>query len=275
MRDFGLYPVLAAEEYHKEREFIGSSTLITMDESPKHFQHAWKGPAKDPSAAMIKGTMLHSLLLEQDIANYIGRPLTEKGSLVASNTTQYKEFLAANPGKIPVHPDDISEMETMLNAFCENKRAMAMLKDAKIEHSVFTKDPSTGILMKARPDIWLPGGIIDLKSTTDIRKFENQIFRDMYDVRLVHYGKALEFQTGEKIKEYYFIAYGQSAPYCSKIFKLRPSDIEKAESKWRILMNQVSVCMKGDIWPGYDDAIQLVTRPRYFEEETITFDEVG
>lgn len=271
----GVHSDISAAEYHANQDFIGSSTLTHIDESPRHFYHAWKGPAKEPTAAMQKGTLIHSLLLEQDISQYVPRPVNEKGDLVRSNSKEYAEFLAANPGKTPIHPDDYNPMYEMLTAFCENKRAMTMMEGARIEQSVFTKDPETGIQIKARPDIWGPGYLVDLKSTSNMRRFEHQIFEAMYDVRLVHYAKCIEFATGEKIDQFFFVAYESNAPYCSKIFRLKSADVERAEGKWRMFMNQVSVGMKTGKWPAYPDEIQMVTRPRFFEDETVSFEEVG
>lgn len=270
----GVHPEMPSAEYHAISDAIGSSSLMAMDQSPRHFHHAWTTPGES-TPARTKGTMLHSLLLEQDIGHYIPRPLNEKGDLVRSNSKEYAEFLAANPGKTPIHPDDYEPMYQMLTAFCENKRAMDMMNGARIENSVFAKDPETGLLLKARPDIWGTGYMADLKSTSNIRGFERQIFREMYDVRLAHYAKVIEYTTGEMIEEFFFISYESGAPYCSKIFLMRKSDMEAAKAKWRTLINQVSVCIKNRAWPGFEDSIHLVVRPKFLEEETITFEEVG
>lgn len=271
----GVFKDMSAAEYHASLEFIGSSSLTQMDQSPRHFLNAWTGPKDEPTEAMTRGTLIHSLLLEQDISHYVARPLDEKGNLVRSNTKEYKEFLDANPGKTAVHPDIFNPMYEMLTAFTENARAMAMMKDAKIEHSVFAKDPETGLQIKARPDIWGLGYLVDLKSTAQMKRFEHQIFQSMYDVRLVHYAKSIEFATGEKIEQFFFVAYESKAPFCSKVFKLKIADVALAEAKWRSLMNQVSVCKKSNQWPGYSDEVKMVTRPRFFEEENISFEEVG
>lgn len=270
----GIKPDMPAAEYHALADFIGSSSLMAMDKSPKHFHHAWTKPT-EPTAAMTKGTLIHSLLLEQDISHYVPRPLNEKGDLVRSNSKEYQAFLDANPGKTPIHPDDYEPMYEMLTAFCDNKRAMDILKDSRIEHSVFAQDPETGLLLKARPDIWGSSFLADLKSTANIARFERQIFQEMYDVRLAHYAKTIEYATGESLEEFFFIVYESSAPYCSKIFRMKRADMDAAKEKWRMLINQVSVCMKNNAFPGFDDSIQLVERPKFLEAEALTFEGVG
>lgn len=270
----GVHKSMPSAEYHSYRDFIGSSSIVKIDESPKHFHHAWQGPAKDPTAPMIKGTLRHSLLLEQDVSHYVARPLTDKGSLVASNTKDYAAFLAANPGKTPIHPADYDEMYEILTAFCENTRALAMMKRSQIEYSVFAQDPETGLLLKARPDIWGAGYMADLKTTSNVGAFERQIFQSMYDVRLAHYAKVIEYTTGEMIEEFFFIVVESSAPHCSKIYRMKSADMDAAKAKWRSLVNQVFACTKTGAWPGFADEIHLVEKPKFFADETISFDEV-
>lgn len=269
----GVHPTMPADTYHEQRKFIGSSSLAKMDLSPRHFYQAWTIPS-GPTAAMFKGNLIHSLLLEQDIERFVRRPLNEKGDLVRSNSKEYAAFLAENPGKEPVHPDDFDPMYDMLTSFCDNERAMAMMNKSRIEHSVFAQDPESGLLLKARPDIWGSGFISDLKSTSNMRGFNRQIFALMYDVKLAHYAKVIEYATGEVIDQVYYIAHESNAPYCSQIFTLSKDDFKAAKEKWRILLNQISVCSKTGNWPGYSDEIHIAEKPKYFEEMAISFEEV-
>lgn len=267
----GIFTGVPASEYHKDPA-IGSSSLVEAEKSLLHFNAALTGK-KVVTESMSTGTWMHDLCLEQNIKHYAPRPLNEDGSLLRSNSKDYKAWESSlGAGVVPIHPDKYNEMSAILDAFCANKRAMSMMNASTVETSIFTVDPVTGLNIKARPDMMGPGFLIDLKTTSNISRFEYQIFEKMYDVRLVHYAKCIEFATGEKVNSFYFIALEQSAPYGSKIFRLKPADIARAESKWRILMNKVSVGMKGDIWPGYSDDIIEVTRPRFFEEEVITFE---
>lgn len=275
MSELAIFKSMPAAQYHSHRDFVGSSSLVEMGKSPRHFFHAWKGPEKEPTASMQKGDLIHSLLLEQDISRFVRRPLNEKGELVRSNSKEYGTFLTANPGKTPVHPDDFDPMYEMLTAFCENERAMAMMDGAQIETSIFAKDLETGLMIKARPDIWGEGYLVDLKSTSDIQKFNDQIFRMKYDIRLAHYARAIEAAGGKKIEEFFFIAYESDAPFCSKVFQIKPADIRAADEQWLALANQVAVCERENDWPGYSDEIQLAERPTFLSTNSVSFDEVG
>lgn len=262
-------PNMPSSEYHASKA-IGSSLLVKMLQSPKHFHHAWTKGSGKATDAMERGTFLHSLLLEQDVANYIPRPMKD-GKQVAVNTKEYAAFLAANPGKKPIHPNEHAEMLDVLSSFCENTKAMQMLKVANIEHSIFAEDPTTDLEIKARPDIWGKTYIADLKTVSNIDGFERNIFKNQMDVRLAHYAKCIEFATGDKIKEFYFIAFEQSAPFDSMIYQLSMGDVSAAFDKWRAVMIRIAECNNADYWPGYPNGIRIAQRPKYLED--ISFEE--
>jgi len=269
----GIFPNMPAAEYHADKTFIGSSTLVKKAKSAKHFMDAWTNP-EDPTKAQDRGTFFHDLLLEQNVSKYVPRPVKD-GRLVATNTDAYKKFLAENEGKTPVHPDDYKDMNEMLTSFCENKKAMHMMKNAQIEASIFTKDPETEIFIKMRADIWGHGYINDLKSCADLTKFHNQIFSLNYDVRIVHYANCVFFHTGERIDNLYFTAFESKAPYWSENYCLSSGDRSAAEDKWRIWMNEIAVCMKDNRWPGPSDTIKMTKRPAYLIDDEISFEGAG
>lgn len=264
-----------AEEYHSKKEFVSSSPLKKMRKSPAHFYDAWQGRSQDTTDEMEKGTAIHSLLLEQDIARYVRRPLKPDGSLVRSNSKDYAVFLEQNPGKTPVDPEFFDNFNAMLDSFVANKKAMEMLEKSQVEKSVYTQCPDTKLYIKARPDIWGHGYMADLKSTTDMDRFERNIFVLGYDIQAAHYIETVKAATGEDITEYYFIAYENKSPFGSQIFKLRYSDIERAKDQRRIWMNEIAVCFKDNQWPCYSEEIREVSRPHWMQDQELSFEGVG
>lgn len=273
--ELGVLKNEAAEAYHAKKLFVSSSPLKKMRKSPAHFYEAWQGKAQDTTDEMEKGTAIHSLLLEQDIARYVRRPVKEDGSLVRSNSKDYAVFLEQNPGKIPVEPEFFDNFYNMLDSFTKNKKAMEMLNHAQVEQSVYAQCPETGLYVKARPDIWGHGYVADLKSTTDMDRFQRNIFVLGYDIQAAHYIETIKAATGEEITEYYFIAYENKSPFGSQIFKLSYSDIQRATQQRRIWMNEIAVCFKDNNWPSYSDEIREVFRPQWMNDEEISFEGVG
>lgn len=260
--------------YHADKEHLSASQLKQLDISPAHFKAYLKHGIKTTDA-MDKGKFLHSLGLEQDIEKFVARPLKD-GSLVRSNSKEYKEFLESNPGKTPIAPDLFDSAYEFLESFTQNKIAMELLSGSKIEHSVYAMDHESGFKIKARPDIWKGGMIADLKTTSSLQNvalFERSIFSFKYDLQLAHYAETIFQATGEMITDFYILAVETSAPFGTRIFKFSKKDIEAAKQKRRELLNLLSVCKEENTWPTYTQEIIEVIKPKFMNEVSL-FEEV-
>lgn len=267
-----------ADQYHAKKEYIGSSSLKKAAISMAHFHAAWTGAEIEKTDAMDNGTLLHELFLEQNIEKYCARPLKDDGSLVASNTAIYKEFLAANPGKTPIHPNLFNNMYAALTAFANNKTAMRLLKDAIVENSAYAVDHESGLLIKARPDILGPDYIVDLKTTGKVldNHFERGIFSNQYDLQLAHYAETVYATTGQKITHFYVLAVEQKFPFASKIYRVNPRDVQEQKNVRRQYLNEIAVCKAENNFPGYRDEIIDAIKPSFLEQNNeISFEGIG
>lgn len=258
--------VETSETYHANRDAIGSTELRKMKLSPSHFYAEWKRTnEKDATKEMDMGSCLHSLLLEQDISGFAPRPI-KNGRLVASNTNEYKEWEAQNSGKTAVHPDFYNQLYDALTAFTKHDTAMKMIKDAKIEQSAYSKDPETGLYRKARADIRGAGFLTDLKSTAKLDdNFVKNMFRLDYPGQLAHYDETYLHADGTETKSHYVLGFETSKPFGIRIYRIPIIYIEEAKEQQRAWLNEISVCLKENKWPGYRDEIIEVVRPKFFE----------
>lgn len=264
--------------YHKNREFIGSTELREMSKSPKHFHEAWKNREySEPTAAMVRGSVLHSVLLEQDLSKYVKRPVDDEGKQIAANTKVYKAWLETIGDKIPVAADLYDDLYKALSAFADNKRAMKLIEGAQIEQSVYAQDHESGLYVKARPDIWKGDVLIDLKTTEEInRQFRNRIFDFGYDFQMGHYSETIRSSGHNRIKDYYIIAFEAVAPFDLKIFRMDLGDIDAAINLRQQYLNEISVCVRQNKFPGYSDDIETVTKPNYMQKnQDLTFEVVS
>ena len=273
----GIFKSEHEEAYHGEKEFISSSPLAYMQKTPAHFYESWTGSV-ETSAPMEKGTFIHKILLEQDISRYCARPLTENGELVRSNSPSYTNFLEANVGKIPLHPNLYNEAEAILSAACKSKIFMHYHNISDPEVSFYGVDKATGLPIKARTDLVCKeyDFILDVKSTRDISTFEKQIFTLGYDIRLAHYAKTVESVTGKLPVNLLFFAIESSAPWATKMYCLSPEDTDLAFEKWEQLMREVKVCIDDNNWPSYPEELYIPKRPAYLNTITeLNFGEVA
>lgn len=287
----GMFLNEPAEDYHSTAGFVSSSPLPELEESPAHFVEKWQNGV-EPTPAMDNGNFLHSLLLEQAIEKFVARPVKEDGSLVRSNSKEYAAFLAANEGKTPIAPELFNQAYEVLNAACLNKNYVKSFDECVAEVSFYAVDTETGLPLKARTDLIpkdlvkaihdkdttalealkLSGGLYlhDLKSTSNIRGFERQIFLMGYDVRLIHYWEtirahvknSMSFDLGP-VQDLKFTAIESSAPYGSKNYKLKPHQIDRAAAKWRAYINTIFACMNDGNFPCYSDDWILTDEPAF------------
>lgn len=258
----------SSEEYHNQAH-IGSTSLKQMAVTPAHFLQAWKGPKKE-SKAFDEGHAVHSVLLEQSTEAFVRRP-----DGIDGRTKEGKAQLEAlkESGKIVLDGGVFDSLEERLNTFVKSTEAMKCYDHAEIEKSFYAQDPVTGLFIKARPDIYKPGVIVDLKTTANVRYFDKDLFKFGYHIQAGFYAMVTEIVTGVKIREFKFIVQEKAAPYGIKVFKLNHNDLAFCKEKARELLNRVSVCMKEDKFPAYDDIETEIQIPMWIYQDGLSFEE--
>lgn len=287
--------------YHSAAGYVSSSPLPELDKSPAHFLEKWNNGV-EPTPAMDRGTFIHKILLEQDIQKYVARPVKEDGSLVRSNSKEYAAFLAANEGKKPIDAKIFDGAFEVLNSACLNSKYVTAFDECEVEVSFYAVDEDTGLPMKARLDQcpkWLVKAIetgdyselesrraagqlyiSDVKSATDIFKFNDQIFKMSYHVRLVHYAEVIRalikgsagIDIGE-INDLRFMAIESKKPFATRNFRLIPADVAEARIKWRQWLNVIAACKSDGDFPALSDEWIDAEKPKYLEDtEEVSFD---
>lgn len=270
----GVLPKEPAAEYHARKGYISSSPLPEMAKSPLHFLTAWN-EGVEPTPKMDNGTFMHDVLLElKGDDNWAPRPRDEAGRLIATNHGKYKEWLTTIGNKRPVEPELYIDRMDILSAACRSDEYVKAFDASDKEVSFYAKHPETGLYFKARLDQIAKDRsfLLDVKSTGDIFRFEKQIFTLGYDVRAVHYAETVRALEGVRIPEIYFFAMEQSRPYAFQMYRLSERDREIAEIKWRRWINEISVCMKENSWPGLRGGIIDTVCPPYLQQEDIGFE---
>lgn len=259
----------SADAYHAE-EHLGSTSVKEMRKSPAHFYEAWKGPKKE-SAAFDEGTAVHSAILEQDISGFIARPAGIDG-----RTKDGKAALAEleATGKIILPADVFASLERRLDSFVKSTEAMRRYNGAKVEESYYVQDHDSGLFIKARPDIFKPGSITDFKTTSDMGKFQNQVWSLAYHIQIGFYALVTEQVTGVPTREASFIAQEKSAPFGTRVFRLPITEIETAKAEARALLNRCAVAIRENSFPSYDDVLTDLIAPKWLLNED-AFSEVG
>lgn len=212
---------------------LSSSDLKNMAKSTMHFLYG-RETEKEPSFAMIEGSLIHTLILEPHrvakdfvILDMSKRPENTKTMGAKANKEWMAEIKEAadKEGQLLVKDKTLENCENVAYAVSRNKIAMELLKDTYSEQSFYTTLDywGTNIPLKIRPDAIKKAGkgniMISIKTTKDASpsKFSAQAHNLLYNLSDAMYLRVLKQVTGIDF-ELYTIAIEKTAPYMVQVY---------------------------------------------------------
>jgi len=260
---------------YKAIDALNGNGLKHFMRSPSHYLHNKENP-KPPTPAMEFGTLCHSVCLEYDKAvnQYYtldeftewDRCLNKDGSTSKKpkGTEYYTNWLAGQAekglGKELVDQDDWNTAVKIRKAVQAHPVANKLLAmGGKVEHTIQWTHP-TGVLMKGRPDKYIPdyhadyGLVVDLKTTDNasVRSFARTIANFRYDISVANYCEGLEILT-EKPYRVCFIAVERDAPHVVMVYHMRDDDMALAKHEIYGQCVKFKNCLETGIFGGYDE----------------------
>lgn len=250
---------MSDEEYFAHKA-ISQSFLKAFKRSPAHALHAMKNP-KPPSDAMLLGTCLHSLILENKRV-FVALPESAKGTSNAAKMVK-SAFYLENEGKIILSADDAAKVEAMAESVLNHSGARAILDlGGESELPIFWEE--NGLTMKGKIDRVNPLGVIDVKTTKDasLAEFAKSVYNFGYHVQAAHY-LAGAAANGLPCDDFIIIAVENEPPYCTALRKIDHVSIMEGEQERQELIQKYLKCVKEKHWPGYSDEIETVSIPKW------------
>lgn len=239
-------------EYHADRTAISKSGLDLINKSPAHYKY-WLDHARDETAAMQKGTLVHTLALEPETVRdaYAVMPADIK----QRRGKAYDEFAADAGSRIILTLSQMDEAKRIVDAVERNPVARKIIAEAQgIEESVFAEDFGTGIKCKCRPDIRYGNTLYDLKTTRNAngRSFGYSVRSYRYHVQAAFYLDVCQW-AGVDVNQFGFIAVDSDAmPYqCTVFHRLEDKALEMGREEYRQNLDTFAECIKSGEWPGY------------------------
>lgn len=240
---------------------VSSSGLRTLvSKSPKHFFAGWSGnrdrKEEKESEALILGRCAHALLLDQaDFdANFVRRP-PQWSDWRKAEAREWKKK-QTEVLKKTVYDDKIQEaVEGMRAALAvEPVVANAGVLNGEVERSLIWKDETTGLWLKARPDV-IPtdsNNVVDLKTTTSVDSEEigKTIFKWKYHMQAALTGMGFRAVLGRKMKGFGLLFIEKEFPHCISLEQIMDEDLARGESLVRAAIDTVAQCLKTGEWPG-------------------------
>lgn len=258
-----IHPNLPAAEYHAAPG-ISKHALDKIHRAPALWKYERDNPP-DPTPAMRWGTLVHTAVLEPDRFDDEVAVSPEINRRTNAGKAEWDAFCAANEGKTIVTPEEFTELEAIRAAVMAHPAAVRALagEGHRIEHSLFWNHDD--IFCRARPDlIHRAGVIVDLKTTEDASPggFQRSCFNFRYHVQAAFYLDGLA-ACGEPAKGFAFIAVEKKAPYLVAVYEADPEMIAAGRQAYERDLLIYAECLRTDCWPGYGDAVQTLSLPKW------------
>lgn len=255
-------------EYLKARA-LSNSGLKLLAKSPRHYDASWdpERPDAEPSDALRRGSLLHTLVLEPHAIAHRYRVKPEGMNFATKDGKAWRD---ATPAGIEI----VTEAEHV--AACRqarNLRALpeiaALLGSGEAEVSFFWMDEETGTYCKGRAD-WVfrsTGGVVllDLKTTEDAtpEAFGRSCARYGYHRQDAWYSDGWTQATGEPVLGFVFGAVESAWPHDAVPYMLDEQARAKARAQIGSLLQLHADCTAADQWPGIAGEITTLSLPAW------------
>lgn len=225
---------------------VNWSALKHMNDSAAHY--AWfKANPPPETVAQTIGRYVHAAVLDPEYlsADFAIWEGDRRGN-------EYKAFAAMNADRTILRAADLDDAQGMIEALRSHPDVRNLLDGAQCEYTIEWRDPTTGLLCKARPDLINGSVLADLKTTrsTEIRRFGSDIARFQYHGQMAHYAHGIEVLTGKAPEQVILIAVESSPPYDIGVFEFDPAPLKLGLELRDGLLFRLHECLKSNHWPG-------------------------
>lgn len=261
-------------DYHGLGKYFSSTQLKYLySKSPFHFKAKYidKKLERDrPTAAMILGSSVHSLVLTPSIfdTEFFVMPKADGRTKEGKELKAKAEIEAAS--RIVIDEELYKEAQDISNQAIY--KFHHHLEKSEREVSFFWKCSFSGIMFKGRFDAFQDGDLLELKTTNDasLKGFARNAYNMNYDLSLSHYSKGME-QLGLKPKRQIFLAVETEKPYAAQAYLAGDSFITTGHNKWLDAVSKLEVGLTSDVWVGYVDeeieALPALESPHWAQKD--------
>jgi exodeoxyribonuclease VIII len=264
----GIHYDMAEQDYRSASAIAGSDAKhILPPKTPAHYAAHMAGELKrEPSKAMLLGTMAHLAVLEPrklDTA-FVERP--EGIDLRTKLGKEWKESV----GTMPVlDQDETRAVRGIRDSIAANKAARELLAETQSEVALFGEH-RTGLQIKGRVDaLKVPSDlecvIVDVKTTSagaDYNTFSRQAASLNYHVSAAWYCLLCGL-NGLPPARFYWIAVETSAPYAVAVYEIAPDALELGASLMSDALGLIAECEDEGVWPAYAPEVQCLNLPSW------------
>ena len=264
-------PDLSNEEYHANKDYISRSSIMDFDKNPytywaKHINP--DRPKRNSTPQMILGSAFHTLMLEPDKFNYEYAILPQKVLLKDVGKETYDAFKKLEKEMLEgtqtiITSEEYINLMNMKLTVEDNKSAMQLLENARIENSFFWQDEHSGLNLKCRPDVLHDNMIIDLKTTSNAspRAFQREMVDYGYHVQFAMIRDGVEIVEGRRINNCINVVIETKYPYNMAIYIIDEFALEEGQMKYKQICLDLKNAIEENKWQDY--GIQTISLPKW------------
>lgn len=279
----GVYAGIPFREYAASNA-INASLLKEVVKSPAHALD-YMQRVQEPKRHFAFGNASHTWLLEphmfHDSVCVAGQcAALKKSGERCSNTGLTRcdgRWYCGVKGHLPGESDDVQEtvvtedefaqMQLASEALCAHDGAMQLLtSDGFNELTVLVPHEATGLLLKARLDIYRPQfqliGDIKTARCVEQRVFASDMAKNGYDIQAAFYTNVARM-AGLQADHFGVIAIEKTRPFLPDAFRLVDEVIEAGWHCCERLLQTVAHCQESGEWPGYSNEFRDIDVPAW------------
>lgn len=267
---------LSNDDYHAMPE-LSSSQIKDVLRTPAHFYAKHLAPDRElraPTANMLLGTVVHTLVLENDKFDD-EYAVSEKFDMRTKlGKAESAAFMEKNVGKTIIDKHTHAQALRMANNILKHPVAKLLrLPNMIAEASVFYTDAETGLDCRIRPDYHLPpcdtmpnGLIVDLKTTDNASygAFSRTIVNFGYHISAAMYCDGFMQLYGTTEPPAFIWLIGErDAPYAVVAYQPENETMQKGLADKLEALATIKDCIKTDTWNAYPTDVLNINLPAW------------
>ena len=258
--DLNILEAESAEEYHaRAGEYLSSHQLLDFMACPRLYDKRRQGQIADADTpSLLIGRAAHVRILEgrnaYEAQFALGGPINPTTNKPFDSKSKAFTEWAAAQGKPVLSYKNVEMIEQMAKGVSMNKEAVSLLIDGCVERvirTIYCDTPCQARLDQVHPH----RGIVDLKTTGNLRSFENECKRKRhrYHSQLAFYQAVLEQVIGEAVPAY-LIGIEKAEPFRCGVWRLSDNTLAIARQENEAAIKRLLRAQEtGDFPTGYEE----------------------
>jgi exodeoxyribonuclease VIII len=266
----GIHYQMDEKEYRMAPAIAGSDAKkILPPLTPAHYAAHMAGELKrEPSKAMLLGTMAHVAVLEPQQLDtaFVEKPEGKEGDFRTKEGKEWKAKMGTTP---ILDADEARAVRGIRDSIAAHSAARELLAECDTEVALFAEHRS-GLWIKGRVDALkvvddMECVICDVKTTSagaDYGTFSRQAASLNYHVSAAWYCH-LAGLNGLPPCRFYWIAVETSAPFAVAVYEIHPDALDLGVGLMNDALGLIAECEDEGVWPGYTPEVQCLNLPSW------------